>query len=70
MKPKFRPNKRFKRDYERLFRQNPEAANLFLLLCELADERGQVVIDETEIAVLFNTRFDDPQKHAFRKVGA
>jgi hypothetical protein len=66
MKPKFRPNKRFKRDYDRLFCQNPEAANLFLLLCEMADERGQVVIDEAELAHLFNARFDDPQKHAFR----
>ncbi len=39
----FVPNRRFKREYNRLFKQDPLAANTFLLLCELADERGQVV---------------------------
>lgn len=63
----FRPTRRFIRDYDKIFRQDPEAANLMLLLCELADERGRVVTDEAELAVLFNARFDDPQKHAFER---
>jgi hypothetical protein len=60
----FNPNKRFKKDYDHLFKKSPEAANLFLLLCELADEKGQVEINEDEIAVLMQARFNDPREYA------
>ena len=59
-----KPNRRLKRDYDRIFRKSPEAANLFLLLCELADERGQVQINEAEITALMRARFDDPREYA------
>ena len=39
------------------------AANLFLLLAELADENGQVRLGpdpEAELAVLMAARFEDP----------
>ena len=55
----FKPNRKFKREYNRLFRMDPSAANLFLLMCELADETGQVEIDDEELALLFSVRFDD-----------
>ena len=61
----FRPNRKFKKEYNRLFKTNPEAANLFLLLCELADENGQVETSEEELAVLMGTRFNNPRGHAF-----
>jgi len=63
----FKPNKAFRKKYKRLWKQNPEAANLFLLMCELADERGQMVLPENpqeieqELADLMNVRFDDPR---------
>lgn len=60
----FKPNKKFKRDYNRLFKQGPIGANLFLLLCELADEKGQVVIqNEEELAGLMAVRFEDPEEY-------
>lgn len=55
----FKPNRHFKCEYDRIFRRNPGAANLFLLLAELADERGQVVTDEQQLAELMAARFDD-----------
>lgn len=59
MKP-FTPNKIFRRDYDRAFKKDPMAANFLLLLCELANERGQVVIaDEQEIIDLMTARFGD-----------
>lgn len=60
----FKPNQRFKRKYERIFRQHPEAANLFLLLAELADTNGQVVTDERELTRLFAARFNRPDEYA------
>ena len=36
-----RPNRKFRRAYGQLFRKNPLAANIHLLLCELASERGK-----------------------------
>jgi len=35
------------------------AANVLLLLCELADGRGQVQTNEKELAQLMTTRFGD-----------
>lgn len=58
----FIPNRRFKRDYDRIFKKDPVAANVFLLMCELADEKGQVSFTEpaeVEIQRLLMARFDD-----------
>jgi hypothetical protein len=60
----FKPKRKFKKDYDRLFKKDPLAANTFLLICELADERGQVVTDEQEIADLMAARFEDPREYA------
>jgi hypothetical protein len=60
----FRPTKQFKRKYNRLYHKNPAAANVFLLLAELADEKGQVTTDEKELAVLMAQRFDDPRRYS------
>jgi hypothetical protein len=60
----FKPNRKFKKKYDSLYKQNPLAANTFLLICELADERGQVVINEREIAELVAVRFNDPSEYA------
>jgi len=58
----FTPNRRFRRQYDKIFRQDPGAANLFLLLAELADDKGQVQVrDEDELAELMAVRFDDWQ---------
>jgi hypothetical protein len=58
----FIPNRKFKRDYDRIFKKDPVAANVFLLMCELADEKGQVSFTEpaeVEIQRLLMARFDD-----------
>lgn len=58
----FVPNRHFRRDYNRIFRRDPVAANVFLLLAELADEKGQVRLGpnpEAEIANLMAVRFDN-----------
>ena len=67
----FKRNKRFKRKYNRLHKQDPLAANMLLLLAELADERGQVKIhgsNEQEVAEeiqkLLMARFNDPEEYA------
>lgn len=56
----FTPNRKFRRDYNRLFRKDPAAANMLLLLCELADEHGQVRTTDAELASLMTLRFEDP----------
>jgi len=60
----FKPNKRFKRDYDRLFAEDPAMANLFLLTCELADRSGQLQTRPEELAALFNARFEDPEAYS------
>ena len=60
----FRPNKKFKLKYNKLFKKDPQAANLFLLLCEIADSKGKVVTNKEELAVLIAARFEDPRKYA------
>lgn len=60
-----RKNKKIKKNYDRIFQTNPEAANLFLLLCELADKRGRVIASEAELASLMAERFPDPREYAF-----
>jgi len=62
----FRPNKRFKKDYDKLFRKDPIGANLFLLLAELANEKGQVRLGpnpDEELSELMAARFEDPEAY-------
>lgn len=63
----FKPNRKFKRDYDRIFRKDPAAANVLLLLAELADDKGQVKFawpfPEAEIQRLMAARFDDPKAY-------
>jgi len=59
-----KPNRKLKRKYDRIFKQDPEAANFFLLLCELADEKGQVETSEEELVELMAVRFKDPGEYA------
>ena len=61
---KFKPNRRFRKDYDRLFKKDPMGANMFLLLCEIADDNGQVETNEAEIAELMAARFNDPEEYA------
>ncbi|RJR47690.1 MAG: hypothetical protein C4576_09140 [Desulfobacteraceae bacterium] len=60
----FTPNRKFRKKYDRLFKQDPQAANLFLLLAELANEQGQVQTDPAELAMLMAVRFEDPLRYA------
>ena len=60
----FQPNRKFKRDYDRLFKKDPLGANTFLLLCELADEKGQVMTNPQELADLMAARFEDLEEYA------
>ena len=63
----FQPNRKFRKKYERLFKQDPLSANLFLLLCELAGPEGKVILPEDpramdqELQALFTARFEDPE---------
>lgn len=63
----FTPSRHFRRDYDRLFRKDPAAANVMLLLCELADKKGQIRLNapfpEIEIQRLMAARFDDPRAY-------
>lgn len=56
-------NRKLRRDYNRLFRKDPAAANLFLLLYELADENGTIRVTEAEICSLMSSRFNDPKAY-------
>ena len=51
----FTASRAFRRDYARLFQKDPAAANVFLLLAELADE--------VEIQRLMAARFEDPRAY-------
>lgn len=58
----FKPNRKFRQKYKKLFKKDPLAANMFLLLCELANEKGEVVVkDDGELAELMAVRFEDPE---------
>lgn len=65
--PKY--SKKFKRDYDRAFRSDPLAANLLLLITELADSKGQVITDPAELALLMAARFDDPGAYQLKRRG-
>jgi hypothetical protein len=60
----FKKNRRFKKKYDWLYKKDPMGANMFLLLCELADEKGQVMTSEAEISELMPIRFNDPEEYA------
>lgn len=57
----FTPNRHFRREYDKLFKANPLGANAFLLLSELADEKGKVVFKDpaTELQELMVARFGE-----------
>jgi hypothetical protein len=65
----FRPSRKFKKQYDNLFKKDPLAANTFLLICEIANERGQVITNEHEIADLMVIRFNDPREYALGGIG-
>ena len=55
-------SRKFRRDYDRIFKRDPLAANTLLLLSELADENGQVRLGpcpEAELQELMTARFED-----------
>jgi len=56
-------NRHFRREYDRAFKKDPAAANMLLLLCELADDKGQVMTNEEELTLLFNARFENPRAY-------
>ena len=63
----FKHNRKFKKQYDKLFREDPIRANLFLLLAELADEKGQVKLGpkpDEELSELMAARFEDPEEYA------
>lgn len=57
-------NHKLKHEYDRLFKKDPMAANLFLLLTELADKWGKVEIEEKELTKIMNVRFDNPRRYS------
>ncbi len=63
----FTPGRKFRRDYDRIFRKDPATANVMLLLCELADDKGLVTLQtpfpEAEIQRLMAARFADPRAY-------
>lgn len=63
----FKPSRRFRRHYDRLFRKDPAAANVMLLLAELANENGEIQFNApepaAEIARLMAARFEDPRAY-------
>jgi len=59
----FKPNRKFKRTYKKLFNTDPLQANLFLLMAEMADENGQMIVkNDEELAELMAARFNDPRE--------
>jgi len=64
---RFKQTRNFKKDYNRLFHENPETANLFLLLCELSD-KGRVITSEEELSLLMQARFNDLSEYALKAV--
>lgn len=55
-------SRKIRRQYDRLFRKDPLIANTWLLLAELADQKGQVCLGpcpELELQQLMTARFED-----------
>ena len=64
----FIPNKAFKKDYDKLFKEDPLQANILLLLCEIADKKGNIIFKKNEDPIstmmkLMDARFNDPGEH-------
>ncbi len=63
----FESSRNFRREYDRIFKKDPAAANVFLLLAELANERGSIRFEtpfpEIEIQRLMAARFSDPRAY-------
>jgi hypothetical protein len=64
LKMPFKPNRKFKKKYNWIFKKDPLAANTFLLLAELADDEGRIVTNEREIIELMAIRFENPRSYA------
>ena len=60
----FKPNRKFRVRYNRIFKKNPLGANVFLLIAELTTGTGRVKTTEAELAALFSARFGDPSEYA------
>lgn len=67
----FKINRKFKKEYDKIFKRDPIAANTFLLLAELADDQGRVKISGAteqdvakEVRRLLIARFNDPEEYA------
>ncbi len=61
-------NRKFRRRYDKIFRRSPLAANIYLLLFELGDARGEIQFTpcpEVELADLLPARFEDPWAYQF-----
>ena len=58
----FKPNRNFRRKYDKLFKKDPLAANTFLLILELSNENGEVTTNPEELLSLLVARFNDPCK--------
>lgn len=56
-------NRKFRRDYDKIFKTDPIAANIFLVLAELSDINGQILFDTAtmpaDIDKLLSARFND-----------
>jgi hypothetical protein len=56
-------NKKFRKKYRQIFNKDPLAANIFLLLCELAGPDGKVILPNDsddlnkELQALLTSRF-------------
>jgi hypothetical protein len=60
----FKSNRAFKRKYTAIFQKDPVWANMLLLLCEMADRDGKVIIPdppEEHLLELMAKRFNDPR---------
>jgi len=68
----FFPNRKFRRKYRQLFKDNPLAANLFLLIGELSGPDGKIILPadqdemEKELQILLSARFEDPREWQLR----
>ena len=58
----FKPNRKFRKKYDKLFKKDPLRANTFLLLYEMANEKGEVITDPEELLNLLAVRFNDPYR--------
>ena len=66
----FTPGKRFKKDYDKLFKEDPVSANLMLLLCDIADKDGNFIIQEpadAELSRLMNARFNNISAYQLKR---